>query len=890
MDKYWKKLSYEQDTLELCNEEDINHIGAIQPHAYLALISIANGEIIALSENFTNETSLVANNFIGKSYEQLEPLAFIIESLNDIKAEGRQNLKLDIPNFGSIEGYTWIQSNFRYIEVELLESNALKSDFNSWFPKDLLSISKLTELYEQSVNKWKDLSHFDRVMIYRFEPNGDGYVISESKNKELEPFLGLRYPASDIPQIARQALFISDSRSIVDVDSIPASVITKKGLAPSDINLQKVHFRASSPYHIQYLKNMGVKATLTIPIKVAGQLWGLIACHNYSCRKNLTSTTIKNSEILGNILSSSIQNLENIIKVKAEKEILELSSSVLKKIASGQSIESAFSSRKEDLLRLTNANGISVKIANEIINIGDCPTQGSLDSILEYSNTYQRGAIWHTRNSKELNIKSCEASVGILAIPMSVDFSDYLIWFRPEVQQTITWAGKQNLPPKSAKDDLSPRQSFKIWNEVNRGLSLEWTKTQQDSAQFMLFTFVNDVFKKAKDLANANIKLDRLSKSKDEFISTVSHELRTPLNAIVGWVEILKQDSSLNTDAKEAVTTIARNAKAQVSLINDLLDISRISSGKLRVNFENSVDISMLISEVIKDLKPTANTKSVNMHLDCKPKLYVSGDPERLRQIIWNLISNSIKFNKKGGDVSIKVEVYESSYKISVADTGAGIPKDELSSIFDKFSQVKSSDGSKRSSGLGLGLSIVKALVELHGGSISVTSEGHGQGTAFRIVFPIFALQPTNNNESISSSAPEPDLVLDQLNILIVEDQPDAARALEIILRQLGAKVDVAYDGNSAYNSFAENSLLQPYDLILSDIGLPEFDGLKLIQKIRKLEVDRGVRRTPALALTAYASSIDRVKCLRAGFDSHLPKPIDRDELIFMIETTTQST
>jgi len=367
---------------------------------------------------------------------------------------------------------------------------------------------------------------------------------------------------------------------------------------------------------------------------------------------------------------------------------------------------------------------------------------------------------------------------------------------------------------------------------------------------------------------------------KDEFVAMVSHELRTPLNAILGWTQLMvKPDAGPEVIAR-GLDVITRNTRLQAQLISDLLDISRILSGKLRLDVEE-LDLAAVVGDAIDTVQQDADHKRVTITRDVHGSVgMMAGDAARLQQIIWNLLSNAIKFTPEGGEVSVCVRKAGKDAEIVVADTGVGIRPDFLPHIFDRFQQADQSI-TRRYGGLGLGLSIVKHLVELHGGSIAVKSDGVGHGAAFTIVLPSSAgaRQPARsspNNVSKDSASPPESLV--GLRILVVEDEPDTCEFLERLLRSYDADVLMARSTEAALSMLADGHV----DLVVSDIGLPDIDGYDLMHRIRRLPAHLG-GAIPAVALTAYARTEDRTRAFRAGYQAHLAKPIEPAELMATI-------
>jgi PAS domain S-box-containing protein len=378
------------------------------------------------------------------------------------------------------------------------------------------------------------------------------------------------------------------------------------------------------------------------------------------------------------------------------------------------------------------------------------------------------------------------------------------------------------------------------------------------------------------------------SRAKDEFLGLLSHELRTPLNSILGWTRILSAHNLDPEAAASALETIDRNAKLQARLIDDMLDVSRIISGKLRLDAQ-PVDLTSVINAAVETVRPAAEAKRIhlNVALDFGTGT-VLGDPVRLQQIVWNLVSNAVKFVPREGSVRVSLRRVNSHVEVSVLDNGPGIEDDFLPYVFDRFRQADSA-ANKKYSGLGLGLSIVRHLTELHGGTVEATNGGDGEGALFIVRLPVMALSRSIEQIVASAGGDEsttanlsfdkpPDL--SGVKILAVDDELDARMLLEAMFKQCGADIVTCSSASEAL------AMLDEYapDVLVSDIGLPGEDGYSLIKKIRAAEVATG-KRIPAVALTAFARTEDRFQALAAGFNMHVPKPVEPAELALVIST-----
>ena len=383
----------------------------------------------------------------------------------------------------------------------------------------------------------------------------------------------------------------------------------------------------------------------------------------------------------------------------------------------------------------------------------------------------------------------------------------------------------------------------------------------------------------------ARAAAERASLLKDEFLATLSHELRTPLNAVLGWANILRLGKLQGEELEQGLDAIERNARAQAEIIEDLLDMSRIISGKVRLDVQR-LDLSSIVQSALETVRPTAEAKGIQVQpvIDPPTGTVVSGDANRLQQVLWNLLSNAVKFTPKGGCVQVQLERTKSHLEIRVIDTGEGIEPEFLPFVFDRFRQADAST-TRRHSGLGLGLSIVKQLVELHSGSVRAESNGPGHGSTFIISLPSTVVHgyPELAAERHQSRIAPIGMInvgveIKGVRVLVVDDELDARVLLRRLLEDGHAIVTVAESANEAIK------LLQggKFDVLVSDIGMPGEDGYSLIKRVRSLDA-AGCGNIPAIALTAYARGEDRIKAIAAGFQMHIPKPVEPVELITMV-------
>jgi CheY-like chemotaxis protein len=380
-------------------------------------------------------------------------------------------------------------------------------------------------------------------------------------------------------------------------------------------------------------------------------------------------------------------------------------------------------------------------------------------------------------------------------------------------------------------------------------------------------------------------ELEAANRAKDLFLATLSHEMRTPLNAIVGWLNILRHEHATTKHFDEGLKVIERNTRAQVQLIDDLLDVSRIVSGKLRVVIQ-PCDLIDVINAGVGATRPAADARGITLGVRLDPAASsASCDSGRIQQVVWNLVANAVKFTPRGGQIQVTLDRQGSDFRIQVIDNGQGIHPEVLPHVFDRFRQADSSMR-RRFAGLGLGLSIVKYIVEAHGGTVEAASPGEGKGSTFIVCLPDLALRTLEQTEerieepgevdsgnSVFIADRRPPVRLDGVHVLIVDDEADARDVMTMVLQQLGALVVTAPSAQAAVEALAKGRT----EVLISDLGMPDQDGFDLIRQLRDHGYD--AQTLPAIALTAFVQKDDARRALSAGFQVHLPKPVDPHDL-----------
>jgi signal transduction histidine kinase len=449
-------------------------------------------------------------------------------------------------------------------------------------------------------------------------------------------------------------------------------------------------------------------------------------------------------------------------------------------------------------------------------------------------------------------------------------------------------------PGELEREITERRESEESWRKVHSALErrVEERTAELEAANAALDKKIAELERIEAERENlllreqrARAEAEEASRMKDEFLATLSHELRTPLTAMLGWVHLLRNGQLESAQVTRALEVLDRNTRAQALLINDLLDVSRIVTGKLRLDLR-PVSLAPIIHAALETVRPAAEARTIEWEVQIDPKVgVVSGDATRLQQVVWNLLSNAVKFTPRGGQVAVGLEARGDEAVLRVRDNGQGLTAELVPHVFERFRQGDSTT-TRVHGGLGLGLAIVRHLVEMHGGTVEASSPGKGQGSTFTVKLPLlrgerYPAHPAGSRVDGATAPGQPLLI--GLRVLLVEDEADTRDLLTLVLTRQGAQVVGVGSASEALAKFDQ----QAPDVLVSDIGLPGEDGFSLIRKIRGRPAARG-GRVPAVALTAFAHAEDRIRALEAGFQIHAPKPVDADELVAIVASLGQ--
>ncbi|WP_434649273.1 ATP-binding protein [Pseudomonas sp. D1-2] len=732
-----------EELLANCADEPIRFPGAIQPHGVLLMLSEPDFVIRQVSANAQQLTGYDPQELLGLPLDALfgqEQAATLLEAFRT--ETERDNVPLDIVvSQQRFDALIHRHQGALIVELEQHLTDYRPEGVNGEanlgrMLQRLQSAKTLQALYEISVREIQAMTGYDRVLIYRFEEGGHGQVIAEASAPSMELYKGLFFPASDIPEQARELYRTNWLRIIPNADYTPVPLMPElrpDTQAPLDLSFSTL--RSVSPIHRQYMKNMGVLSSMSISLMKGEQLWGLISCGNRQ-PLHVPHQMRMACQTIGQILSLQISAMEALeLAGQRDAKLEDLGALATLMAESSENVFDSLSHDPQRLMELTGANGVAIIEDNKLHRHGQCPEPEQIRELHKWIMETDQPVFAH-HNLGEIFAPAKaypEVASGVLAIHLPKPVENGVLWFRPEVKQTINWSGDPQKPldlEQSATGlRLRPRTSFEIWKVEMGGISTKWSHGDVFAA--------NDLRRSAleNDLARQVRKERQAVQARDELVAVVSHDLRNPMTVISMLCGMMQKafssdGSHSSKRISSAIDTMQQAASRMNSLLEDLLDTSRIDAGRYTIH-PKPMDVSQIFEDACSLLTPLASAKAIDISFHAEPNLRINADPERLFQVLSNLIGNAIKFTPQKGSVGISAMSVGDEIVFSVRDTGEGIAPEQLPHVFDRYWTTK--DGNPN--GTGLGLYISKGIVQAHGGKLQAESQP-GKGSEFRFTVP----------------------------------------------------------------------------------------------------------------------------------------------------------
>jgi two-component system, chemotaxis family, sensor kinase Cph1 len=872
-------------TLGDCDREPVQTPGCVQAHGALLVLRPGDLAILQASESTLELLGAAPGELLGTPVAAAlgADAAARLEQALELKDLERNPLYVLTLQLDSqrpplvVTMHTLAGSVIVELEPELKPSSTSR-DYYRLLRETLDRIhatDSLLDLSTLAAQEIRAITGFDRVMIYRFHPDGSGEVIAESCPDTLPSWLGLRYPAADIPAPARDIYRRSWVRCVADVAGGLAELVPLVN-PETGRPLEMIHcaLRGPSVMYTEYLANIDVHASVTMSIRRDEHLWGMIACHHHAGPKPVSFAMRAACEVLAKVFSLLHHAAEQREELDHRLCLDGLHERLVERARAPDGGALALSSLLEgepSLLDGIPAEGVALFHEGTWFRSGTTPDTNELDVLAQWLEERQRSRsedrVYATDSLAREHVPAAayeDRAAGVLAFAIEQPQRIVVAWFRPETVRTVRWRGNPYEKPKVTGphgDRLTPRRSFALWLESVRGRSIPWTEVEIEAASRFCAMLERRAFEHALRAAD---------QQKDVFIATLAHELRNPLAPISTSLRVLESAPADSAASDQARSVMDRQVRHMVRLIDDLLDISRISRGRIELRRE-PVDMQATVERAIEVARPAIDAaRQVLVVSTAGEPLPVNGDPFRLTQVIGNLLNNAAKYTAAGGRIEVESRRQGSHAVVRVRDTGIGIAPEMLPKVFDLFAQdARALD--KAQGGLGIGLSLAHELVRLHGGTLIAESPGAGQGSTFTVRVPLSEPAPAERVAPAAQSEP-PALGAVRRRVLVVDDNVDAAQSLAMFLEILGHEVRVAHDGPSA---LALASGFTP-ELALLDIGLPGMDGHELA---RRMHADPALRNTMLVALTGWGTEEDKQRSREAGFDEHLIKPVDAGRL-----------
>jgi len=722
--------------LAQCASEPIRVPGAIQPHGWIAVVRIRTGELQAYSENWLSLLGRAPDDLPAMVEDTLRAAIDARHTLVD--AEGP--ISCGTVQVGErrlhVSGHRLGELAYFELETDSIDAGTRAPIYS--LARHLVPKMQLTDSVDQIcrivVQEMKRLTGFGRCLAYRFNDEGHGEVLAEALDRGYDSYAGHRFPAADIPTQARELYRINHIRLIADAHYQPVPIRFVDGQPPTALDLSQAALRSVSPVHLEYMRNMGTLASMSVSIVVRGELWGLVSCHDHQ-PQHLSWQTRMACEHLGQLLSLQIEAKEENERVTEQLRLRQLTLAIVAHLADADATLQRMMHEPGPLLRLGRATGAAVILNDSAWSVGETPPPSTLVELGQWLSSRIDEVVHTDRLAIEApHLASSMGTIaGMLAISISKLHRHYIVWFRPEIVQTIVWAGDPRKEMQVGSDHrLHPRRSFDSWREQLRGRALAWTQGEVHAVQELRQALIGIVLRRAEELAEVAMELGRVNKELEAFSYTVSHDLRAPMRHIAGFVDlVLETDGGGLTSRSRRYLEHVKEASAHAGqLVDALLDFSRMGRAALKpvsVHTEHLVDD--LIGEQVSQLKDRSIEWDVRRPL---PRLWA--DPVLLQVALRNLIGNAVKYTRPRQPARITITPLQTpdGLGLSIQDNGVGFQMKYVGKLFGVFQRLHQAESFE---GTGIGLASVRRIVERHGGQVEAWGQPD-QGARFSFILP----------------------------------------------------------------------------------------------------------------------------------------------------------
>ncbi|AUD00423.1 ATP-binding protein [Spirosoma pollinicola] len=731
-----------------CDQEPIQWPGFIQASGFLVVLDPVNLTIWQASENIIQLTGQPVEVIIGKSVTQISAGDLTGVALHQMLTVAIQSGRCE-----TVNPFPFRRQNQDWFILLHQQDGALIMEFEpaSQLPdqlpltsllsqtmSDIQRSSTLTQLLEKVVQKVKKITGFDRVMIYRFGEDWHGEVVAEAREPWLDPFLGLHYPASDIPRQARELYKINLIRGIGDVsqERVPIYPVNYAHYN-RPLDLTQANLRAVSPMHVAYLKNMGVQSSLSISLLYRNELWGLIACHHYRGPRFIDFPARQSLKVVSQLLSTVLEIRKDDEEAQFSEKLQQAGQVLNQQMQSDWDIVQGLTKHPQTALELNSATGAALLFDEQLHQLGDTPSSDEIFALIDWIKNSTTERIFQTDQLPNLyppaELYRQKAS-GVLLVVLSRQMNEYLLWFKPELIQEVSWGGNPDKPVEITSEgntQLSPRKSFEKWTQLVHNKAHPWQQMEVAMALKLREDILQVVDQKANQLRVLNEKLRLSNEQLEAFSYTVSHELRSPLSSIRRYAEIYREDYGARMDepAKAIFTKIEKASERMSILIRNIMHYSQIgSSGFLA----KTLPMRELLGQLREELLSSETGRDLTIHIGPMPDL--TGDQTMVTQVFSNLLNNAVKYTRSVPSSYISVQGVQTENELiySVTDNGIGIDMKQAGKVFELFQRL---DSAASYEGYGVGLAIVKRILSRHKGKVWFESVLN-QSTTFYVSFP----------------------------------------------------------------------------------------------------------------------------------------------------------